>query len=76
MSRNFKKRIVSFIFSYADSYGNFIFDVFLKYIDISVILAIYLPIWIVGFIVALIGKVVFADVTINFCRNRSYCRIF
>lgn len=66
MSRNFKKRIVSFIVPTLILMVilNLIF--FLKYIDISVISAIYLPIWIIGVIAALLGKVVFANVTIIF----------
>lgn len=66
MSRNFKKRIVSFIVSTLILMVILNLMFFLKYIDISVISAIYLPIWIIGVIAALLGKVVFANVTIIF----------
>lgn len=66
MSRNYKKRIVSIIVPTLILVVILYLMFFLKYIDISVILAIYLPIWIIGVIVALLGKVVFADVTIIF----------
>ena len=38
---------------------------FLRYIDISVIMSIYLPIWVIGVVATLIGKVIFADVIIT-----------
>ena len=37
---------------------------FLRYIDISVILSIYIPIWIICVMTSLLGKAVFADVII------------
>ncbi|MGI6112550.1 MAG: hypothetical protein ACOYEJ_00335 [Mahellales bacterium] len=66
MSRNFKNRIVSLIVTTLILMVILYLIFFLKYIDISVILAIYLPIWIIGVIAALLGKVVFANVTIIF----------
>ena len=66
MSRNFKKRIVFFIVPTLILMVILYLAFFLKYIDISVILAIYLPIWIIGVIAALLGKDVFANVTIIF----------
>ena len=66
MRRNFKNRIISFIVTTLILMVILYLMFFLKYIDISVILAIYLPIWIIGVIAALLGKDVFANVTIIF----------
>ena len=66
MSRNFKNRIVSFIVTTLILIVILYLLFFLKYIDISVILAIYLPIWIIGVIATLLGKVIFANITLIF----------
>ncbi len=66
MIRNFKNKRISFIVTTLILMVILYLMFFLKYIDISVILAIYLPIWIVGVIATLLGKVVFANITIIF----------
>jgi len=66
VSRNFKNRIVSFIVTTLILIVILYVMFFLKYIDISVMLDVYLPIWIVGIIATLLGKVIFANITIIF----------
>jgi hypothetical protein len=63
---SFKNKIVHFI-----GYTLFLTIVltllcFWRYIDISVIMAIYLPIWIIGVVATLFGKIIFADVIMFF----------
>ncbi len=64
--RKFKNKRISFIVTTLILMVILYLFFYLNYIDISVILAIYLPIWIIGVIATLLGKVVFANVTIIF----------
>lgn len=66
MNKDFRKRVVPFITSTLILIIILCLMFFLEYIDISVILTIYAPIWIVGGIAVLFGKIVFANVIIIF----------
>lgn len=66
MNKDFKKRIVHFIAPTVFLTIILSLMCFLRYIDVTVILTIYIPIWIIGVITSLLGKVVFADIIIIF----------
>ena len=66
MKINLKKRIVHFIAPTVFLTMVLSVTCFLRYIDGSVVLAIYLPIWIIGSLATLSGKTIFADVVIIF----------
>jgi len=64
VNKDFKKRIVHFIVPTVFLTAILLLMCFLRYIDISVILSIYIPIWIICVIASLLDKAVFADVII------------
>lgn len=66
MSANIKKKIVHFIVPTLILIIILYLMCSLNYIDISVILSIYIPIWIIGMIAVLLGKIVFANIIIIF----------
>lgn len=66
MKDNFKKRAIHIIISTLFFVIILAVFCFLEYIDFSVITAIYLPIWIVGIVTILLGKIVFAEVVLIF----------
>lgn len=66
MKREFGKRILYLIPCTLFLTIVLSFLYFWRYIDVSVILTIYLPIWIIGVIAALFGKIIFGNTVIIF----------
>ncbi|QUH21238.1 hypothetical protein [Alkaliphilus sp. B6464] len=66
MDKGHKKRIVRLIAPTVFLIIILSLMCFLRYIDASVILAIYVPIWIIGMLAARLDKIVFASVFIVF----------
>lgn len=66
MKRDYGKRIVHFIACTLFITIVLALLYFWRYIDISVIMTIYLPIWIIAMIAALFRKIIFANVVIIF----------
>jgi len=66
MKREFGKRIACLIACTLFLTIVLSFLYFWRYIDVSVILTIYLPIWIIGVIAALFGKIIFGNIVIIF----------